>query len=279
MNSAKPSVYSKGLPHFNAAHGATLPELLIGMVFFGLVILVANSLLVDSFNMSARASAQGTIDSLQTSGMHLGRSSRILYEELVITDSSELAKCLKRKGAGCMAFAAGGFKPFAAKGFEELNGIFSETGGRCDGVLPTDLCPIQRTTRYRILCSQDTSCDAILVRVDTTYKKLNGNTPNPFVDRSGTVQVPGLALVSREAIDFACAEVNILAGIDYPTLSALCTPFTGVNASPLQEPLRWFATEPASDSDWQQLAKSQCASFGFKNIGLGNNQPQCGNPE
>lgn len=256
--------------------GATLAELMVGIGFFGVILLVANSFIVDSFKLSARANAQGTIDSLQMAGMHVGRSSRILYDELVKTDDSPLAKCLKRKGTGCGGFA-GQLKPFNAKGLEDLNGFFSEAGSRCDVTAATDLCPIQRITKYRIFCSKDSSCEAIELNINTVHKKQSET--ETFVDRFGTVQIPGLALVSREAIDFSCATSEILSGVDYPTLTALCKDFTGLNASPNKEPLRTFATTPSAPSDWQEMASMTCASYGFKNMGLGKSQPICGTPE
>jgi hypothetical protein len=275
FNLKKPSTASRS----RVDRGATLTEVIVAIGFFGVIVLVANSLLIDSFKLSARANAQGTIDSLQMSGLHVGRSSRIIFEEIVVNESSDLAKCFKRKGTGCSGLATPGFKPFTAKGLKELNGTFSESGNACAGTTPTDLCPIQRTTKYRIICSTATSCDAVELKVDTTYKKQNDDVESPFVNRTGRVQVPGMALVSREAIDFSCAEANILSGIDYPTLTAICNPFTGLNKSPNQEPLNRFATNPSSSADWQELANSNCSGFGFKDIGLGKSQPVCGSPE
>lgn len=263
--------------------GISLTELMVGVGILSIILFVGNALIIDSFKMATRSSAQTTIDSLQMSGIHYARNSERLTESIYNTKGPQFKNCMKKRGSNCKVFAKETFTPLNDVNHKELNGVFSEIGNMsCSGMSQTKECPIRRITRYRMLCKTNSACEGIEILVETTYKNPALDNQKQFNDRRAIIMIPSLALISRAAIDFSCTSKSgkILSAIDYPSLMGLCRPFSGLNSSPAQEPLKIFATSPSDNpADWQALEKKDCPTYGLGTVGLNLNQSVCNGPQ
>lgn len=253
--------------------------------------MVVSDIILNSHKQAQSSMTQSTMDTLHMIGLQYARNSEKLRETIYLPEvgkNPNLENCFKQKGSNCSSFE----EPF--KGIDasassylselKLNSVFSIVYGsdRCTGMTPSVECPILRKTQFRFRCStvKTNSCQGVEILVETTYENF-GSSSNHFYNRRGVIFIPASAFISRGDIDFSCASSsNFLTSIDYPNLLAKCEDFNGTDKSTQLQPLKTFATNPSSSSDWQAMESVTCASgSGLGTVGIISGQSACRGPQ
>lgn len=194
--------------HFNRAvsnhSGFSIAGALVGTVFLALVVSGAGSLIASTKSVELQSARSSDIDQAHLATLQKARNLKFLKTSLGLADpNNALAKCLGYYGTNCRDFS---------DGYRTVPG--SATSTSCVGD-----CTVTSSISYKGVCS-DTNCTHITIVAET---EITMTTEGSFKNRHSEFAVPGIFLVEKYEINFRCAGLNNMKGINLGTFSAECS--------------------------------------------------------
>jgi len=248
--------------------GFSLIELVVATALAGMVIAMSAAPIMQMKALEKKVEYLSSIEIAHQIAMQKARNGTFLKEKLGIVAGEMGDRCFG--GRGRSSDDCSTLKRSDYLGNTSLDKIhFSKEGSYTS------------TSAVNVLvnCSSS-SCTDVVVTV-TTQQTLSSSVAiasnwnaRPM---SASFTVPAAALASRQEIDFSCvAAGQVVAGIDYKTLKAICLPFTGMKTCDSQSDSGPMTTFGGSNSaaNCQPPVSTSCGE-GMASFGLISGQVSC----
>ncbi|MEY4617011.1 MAG: hypothetical protein RJB66_1971 [Pseudomonadota bacterium] len=223
--------------------GMSLTNVLLGALVGGVLLAIVFQAINSSYQISSHVNAQTNIDSLHNTGVQMARNSKLIRRVLRMESDpnnplpidQSLVDCFNLKGMGCSS-RTGPLGPDVANNNRyNFNKNFMKNGSACPGNVqvtgPSDSCPIQRKTTYKINCNGQNKCESVDITVSTAFSPLSKSIDgqHDIAERTNTITISGALLMGlRKDIDFSCAQgqFGLVTKIDFVNFVASCSPIT-----------------------------------------------------
>lgn len=248
------------------SRGLSLIELLVASGLSAMIIGLSVTPLLQIKRIERHVEFQSSMDIAHQIALQKARNGNYLKDIFHLTPGNDVDQCFGGRGKNCTAYSYGQ----------------SETPVSIDSFLfqdNTKNISVLSDIAVYLTCTA-LKCGEIRVTVSTHQEASEkSNAPlsysRPIVAR---FSVPASALSSRQEIDFSPCVGKIVTGVDYSTLKAICTDFTGSNTcSGIQSsgPMKTFAQTNNSDPGNCQVPEQMACPEGMATVGMLDGQASC----
>jgi hypothetical protein len=245
---------------------------IVGLGVSAAALMVGTQVVSNMHQSGVRAQVQQSLDTLQMLGLQYTQRGNALQDirNFMAANPTNpnvvaMRDCLKGIGTNCAALAVDVPLPAAQP---DMNAAFSVAGGVCVGAGPD--CQIQRTLRYRLVCSSASSCESAVITVGTRYA---GNAFK-LAPRADELKLTADQIVDERPYDFSCIDANVGlgTGIDLAGRKGHCTPTPKKTCPDGSTPLMKNVSNAAGwsnvDGCSAPAASADCSAFGLSDASI-----------